>query len=44
MSRTVCEAIAAGLTETVAYMDGSADRSHYRVNVPSDVDLIESGS
>jgi putative transcriptional regulator len=39
MSKAVSESILRGARQALAYADGSADKSAYRVHVPRDVDV-----
>jgi putative transcriptional regulator len=39
VTRTAFEKIKAGLDEAKAYLDGSADKSKYRIHVPSRVNV-----
>lgn len=39
MSKSVASRIQRGLEQALAYMDGTADLSKYRVHVPKDIDV-----
>ncbi len=39
MSKAVAKSIKRGLEQAIAYMDGTADLSKYRVHVPKDIDV-----
>lgn len=39
MSKSVANRIQRGLEQALAYMDGTADLSKYRVHVPKDIDV-----
>jgi putative transcriptional regulator len=39
MSKHAFDKIKAGLEDARAYLDGNADKRHYRVHVPDDVDV-----
>src|SRR3712207_6945270 len=39
MAKKAFDKIAAGLADALAYVEGSADLSRYRVHVPADVDV-----
>lgn len=39
MSKAVANSIKRGLEQAIAYMDGTADRSQYRVHVPREIDV-----
>ena len=39
MSRKVAESIERGLREAIAFLDGTADESLYRVHIPHEIDV-----
>jgi putative transcriptional regulator len=39
MSKAVADSIKRGLKQAIAYMDGTADLSQYRVHVPKEIDV-----
>lgn len=39
MSKAVANSIKRGLEQAIAYMDGTADLSKYRVHVPKEIDV-----